>query len=57
MLLGDEVVQDLCTLDPFFSVDTNMPRNVNFGGARGGVPAAMACGGLPEVVQDFVRQQ
>ena len=57
MLQTDEVVQDLCTLDPFLSMGANLPHNVNFGGAQGGAPTALARGGLPEVVQDFVRQQ
>ena len=57
MLQRGEVVQDLCTWDPLFSNSANMARNVKFGGARGGWPVDAVCGGLPEVVQDFVRQQ
>ena len=44
-------------MGPLFSNGANMARNVKFGGARGGWPVDAVCGALPEVVQDFVRQQ
>ena len=57
MLQRGEVVQDLCTWDPFFQTAQTWLAMLNSGVRDGGWPVDAVCGGLPEVVQDFVRQQ